>query len=197
LNDDQVESFLTTHSPTPFWHVGLHVLRPNGVANSGTLRSTIRNDHTFCGAQISFLQTIPAVLLPRWQSLEVQSSTAGHLSWTELVDSNIAWKSDDSVEIQFRYELTPESSVFVSLDYNPAFLSFDNIPGDANRGVELPPIQVYFVSACSSTAGTGMDTSSPTSTSSAQLYSQSVLLLTPLPDMSMPFVSPVPVQSSP
>jgi hypothetical protein len=198
---DQVKvasAWTTTRTPTltPFWHVGLHVLRPNGVANSGTLRSTIRNDHTFCGAEISFRQTIPAVLVPRWQSLEmmlVQSSTlAGRLiPWTELTNRDIVWQTDGTVEMQFRHELSPESSLFVSLDYHAAFLSFENIPGDANRGIELPPIQVSFVSTtCSSssvqkTNGTG--TSMHTGRGSAQLYSQSVLLLTPLPDMSMPF----------
>jgi hypothetical protein len=182
-DDNRVK--LESSTTTPFWHVGLHVLRPNGVANSGTLRSTIRNEHTFCGAQISFVQTIPAVLIPRWQSLEVQSSTAGRLSWTDLANTSIAWKSDDSVDMQFRYELPPASSLFVSLDYNPAFLSFDSIPGDANRGVELPPIRVHFVSACNNMDTVG--TRAGTGAGSAQLYSQSVLLLTPLPDMSMPF----------
>jgi hypothetical protein len=175
----------STSIPNAFWHVRLHVLRPNGVANSGTLLTTVRNEHTDCGAKVSFVQTIPAVLLPRWQSLAVQCSTAGRLSWTELADNNIEWKhkshtdtDDSSVVMQFRHELAPESSLSVSLDYNPAFSSFENIPGDANRGVELPPVQVYFVaSACNNR----------NKTSSGQLYSQSVLLLTPLPDMSMPF----------
>jgi hypothetical protein len=179
----------STSIPNAFWHVSLHVLRPNGVANSGTLLTTVRNEHTECGAKVSFVQTIPAVLLPRWQSLAVQSSTAGRLSWTELADNNIAWKhksdtetDDSSVVMQFRHELAPESSLSVSLDYNPAFSSFENIPGDANRGVELPPVQVYFVSSACSNSNFYSN-----STSSAQLYSQSVLVLTPLPDMSMPF----------
>jgi phosphatidylinositol glycan class T len=168
-------------STSDFWHTNLHVFRSTGVANGGTLHATVRNDHPSCGAEVSFVQTLPAVLHPRWQSLTVHSSntsSAGgaddNLQWTDLLENNVAYKSDESVVLQFRHRLPPASSLGISLEYYPAFLSIERIPGDANRGIELPPVHAHFRSDCLPAL-------------SAQLYSQSVLLLVPLPDSSMPF----------
>eukprot|EP00797_Seminavis_robusta_P008509 Sro15_g011290.1 GPI transamidase component (204) ;mRNA; r:128196-128807 len=63
-------------------------------------------------------------------------------------------------------------SLSISLDYRPAFLSFEHFPGDANRGVEIPPAKATFT--CQQQPP-------------IHLYSNSLLLLPPVPDMSMPF----------
>jgi hypothetical protein len=181
--DNQGKVKVESSPITPILHVGLHVLRPNGLAISGTLRSTIGNDHTFCGAQLSFAQTIPAVLVTRWQSLKIQCGTTGCLSWTDLANSSITWRPDDSVDMQFRYELPPASSIFLSR-LTTIQHSFRLIP---YRAMPIVVLNCQFASTCTSTICTGSPISTGTHARTAQLYSQSVLLLTPLPDMGMPF----------
>jgi hypothetical protein len=65
------------------------------------------------------------------------------------------------------------------MDYDEAFLPFQKFPADANRGVDIVPSIATFT--LESTAKTM--TPSPSIT----LYTTSLLILPPVPDMSMPF----------
>jgi phosphatidylinositol glycan class T len=65
------------------------------------------------------------------------------------------------------------------LEYTPSFLTIDDFPGDPNRGRVLPPSSVTVV--CDpSTVPNGQSTKTV-------VYSNSLLLLPPVPDLSMPF----------
>jgi len=64
--------------------------------------------------------------------------------------------------------------LFISVDFDPYFLSLDDFPGDPNRGRELPPAHIRWT--CHSESQYSFD-----------LFSNPILLLPPVPDMSMPF----------
>jgi hypothetical protein len=58
--------------------------------------------------------------------------------------------------------------VVVWLEYTATYLTMDGFPGDPNRGWELPPAMVQCAS-------------------NTIIYSSSMLVLLPVPNMSMPF----------
>lgn len=60
------------------------------------------------------------------------------------------------------------------MDYEPYYLPFEHFPADPNRGFDIPASYATF-----STLGP--------STHSVQLYSNALLIMSPVPDMSMPF----------
>jgi GPI-anchor transamidase subunit T len=114
------------------------------------------------------------------------------LSWHQLDDYHVDFQQDGSYLLNFRHLLPEQSRLELFMDYDPAFLSIDHFPGDANRGFEIPPAQAEFRVALDGTdvchrileqTYSNHNHASPVIT----LYSNSVLLLAPLPDMSMPF----------
>lgn len=78
---------------------------------------------------------------------------------------------EDSAVLLIQAYLEPLASLSISLDYEPAFLSFQDFPGDPNRGFELAP--AVMTMTCY-----GVPTI---------LYSNTLLILPPVPDMSIPF----------
>lgn len=160
---------------SPLWHVDMDVLRRSGQANRGTIVSRIENNDPSCSARVSFVQSLPGVIEPLWQSFEVWSSVDGMIPWKSL-DSHSLDVSETTglVELRFQSSIPPSSSLELSLDYDPAFLLFETFPADPNRGFELPPFHVLFTSLCDSNT-------------SQTLYSNTALLMAPVPDMSMPF----------
>jgi hypothetical protein len=117
---------------------------------------------------VHFRQVIPPFLTPSWQSLEVVSSDDGDGS---IIQPSIEWNNDGTSIVTFSSSTVP-SSLLLSLDYHPNFLTYDDFPGDPNRGRELTPAVVTV--NCQSRI-------------SYQVYSNSPLILPPVPDMSMPF----------
>ena len=81
------------------------------------------------------------------------------------------------------------SSIGISFEYGPSFLTVDDFPGDPNRGRELPPahVTVRCDSPRSASTMTHPRQSSPTTDPVVTVYSNSLILLPPVPDMSMPF----------
>ena len=157
-------------------------------------------------------------------------------------------KKNQYIVLEYEYTILPNHHFILSLDYQPLFLSFEEFPGDANRGFEIPPTKVVFqlfhpLSPITTTTTTSHDnqTINPTTTMKEQqqqqcqesikriqelrhqlssinnpffesfdtsvdtnvmntttrasslvvvqmeLYSNALLILTPLPDMSMPY----------
>lgn len=105
---------------------------------------------------------LPPVLQPRWTSLRVQTESGNVLKWDNLLSHELVF-GEDGVHLTYGWN----ESFSVSLQFDPRFWSLDSIPGDPNRGIELPPVWVDF--------GEGT------------VSSNTVLLLPPLPDLSMPF----------
>jgi hypothetical protein len=167
----------TTPTVTPLWSVDLNVLRPVGLANRGRFISTVRNDHTDCEVvHVNVFQRIPAIVQPLWRSLvvslTVDDDSETLLSWVDLDEHDIQFLDSGAVDLVFGHILPVHSQLILSLDYNPLFLSLDAFPGDPNRGLELPPLTAMF--HCDN---------HPT----VELTSDTVLLLPPVPDLSMPF----------
>ena len=147
------------------------IRRPNSP-NQGRLETwfaTSQDDQQNC--QFQLRQRLPYYMDPQWRSLLITSSTE--------YKATVEWQNEDwSSILRISADKVP-SSLIVSLDYEPAFLSLDEFPGDPNRGRELLPAVISI--QC--------DTTTTTTTSHPHhvLYSNSVMILPPVPDMSMPF----------
>jgi Gpi16 subunit, GPI transamidase component len=179
------------------------VLHPFGSSSTTTTTTITKNK---CSTSVHVQWFLPPIVVPQWQSLQViwedaEQQVERLLDWrkdlhgsitmidpklgsTDLHNKNVF--HDGTLHFQIPHWNVPSSAhaqtLTFSLDYRPAFLSFENFPGDANRGVEIPPASAIFVETCNET----QLTSSPTS---IQLYSNSLLLIPPVPDMSMPVSS--------
>merc|ERR1719162_148813 len=69
------------------------------------------------------------------------------------------------------------------MDYQPKFHSFESFPADPNRGIDIPPSYALFAVPSSS-----LSSSSPLPpTTTIRVYSNALLLMPPVPDLSMPF----------
>jgi len=179
LSDFRLEDTLFTlpalkvKNPPPSWSVDVHLHRPDGIANTGTLSTVLRNPHD-CHALVHVQQHIIPIISPKWRTLRtVLQDTSGELNHTlhsGLSDHNVDFL--DFTAISWSHDLPPRSTLTWEVDYDPMFLPFSKMPGDANRGIELPPARATF--ACQS---------QPTTT----LTSPTVLILSPLQDLSMPF----------
>jgi Gpi16 subunit, GPI transamidase component len=175
----------------PYWKVNTHIYQHGGIAHDGRLSSHLYNHHPDCSATVQAWWDLPLFLSPLWSTLRVNlhlnltlsvNSTIQAIDWIDLDDHVIEFAPDDNhegVSLYWRHILPPQSSLHFSLDYESVFLPFEVFPTDANRGFELPPLRAHFTSACPM-----LDASRP---HSATLYASSHLILTPLPDRSMPF----------
>jgi Gpi16 subunit, GPI transamidase component len=189
--------------------------RPRGVSYSGQLVTQVvvhpsASTNSKCQTSVTVQWFLPPIVVPQWQSLQVVWEDAEEqverlLNWrldlngsitmidpklgsSDLHNNNVF--DDGTLHFQIPQWNVPSSAqsqtLTLSLDYRPAFLSFENFPGDANRGVEIPPASATFLETCPQQI-------LPTP---IQLYSNSLLLIPPVPDMSMPVSSGKCVPSS-
>mmetsp|Transcript_19428 Transcript_19428/g.41526 ORF Transcript_19428/g.41526 Transcript_19428/m.41526 type:complete len:779 (-) Transcript_19428:106-2442(-) len=93
--------------------------------------------------------------------------------------------SDGTMLLERTVHLHPDSSLWMMVDFDEAYLPFQKFPADANRGVDVFPSRATFTPVVSSPPSTA--TSPTRALPSITLYSQSPLVLPPVPDMSMPF----------
>jgi hypothetical protein len=189
----------------PPWSIHYSIELRDGQANSGTLRSTVVSADQACPTLVEVHQVIPGVFKPVWQSLSIHivskngsltsasPSTAASMDrpkqriyWKDLrwSDLRIDDNADETIRLSFRHVLPPSSSLELSLEYKPEFLNFERFPADPNHGFELPPFVAHLSAACTPKSNCSGDTCPAVS---ATLYSDSPLLLAPIPDMSMPF----------
>ena len=129
--------------------------RPQGMAHVGRLETSITNDDVY-EAHLSLFDILPAYV--RITSLYISCDAVR--SYHPI--------HPDSTLLQHQFILPPQSSVRLTIGYDPVLLPFQRFPPDPNRGMELPPSWVVW-------------------NSTHTLYSPSLLLLPPVPDMSMPF----------
>ncbi|KAL3930739.1 MAG: hypothetical protein SGBAC_011631 [Bacillariaceae sp.] len=164
---DTTTSEVPTSSMDPFASVDM-VLRRT-YPQKGRLETWITgNINASSNCLLQFRQVIPPYLTPSWQTLEVLSSCE---EATPKIQPFVEWKEDGASVVTFSSTSIPESIV-MSLEYGPKFVPYDDIPGDPNRGREMPPAVVQF--QCPNNGR-------------FELYSNSPLILPPVPDMSMPF----------
>ena len=188
-------------------------------------------------ADIQLREIIPSFITPKWRSLQakivkttkltgiiadgeedgtsdtltkvspkVEFRTNPSLFGGKKEDNRHSLIQEDAL-VRINTYLPPKSSLVVTLDYDPAFLTFEEFPGDPNRGMEVTPSIATFICGNdhhrSFTYG-GIDyeiminknnTYKSTKTipqsdhdyKTHQLYSNTLLILPPVPDMSMPF----------
>jgi hypothetical protein len=127
-------------------------------------------------------------------------------SSSEQVQASVEWNSDDQSSIlyveafsgpqsssppqqkqeQNKTVLFLPSTLAISFEYGPSFLTLDDFPGDPNRGRELPPGRVT-VQCNQPPPPISHHTTTIRSPDPVMVYSNSLILLPPVPDMSMPF----------
>lgn len=130
----------------------------SAMTHVGTLFTRIQTN-----VPVTVHQHLPPILQPQWTSLKVQTESGQSLTWSNLLSHDIIFDTD-GVHLTYGWNET----FSMSLQFEPRFWSLDSIPGDPNRGIELPPLVVDFAQG-------------------SFLSSKTVLLLPPLPDLSMPF----------
>ena len=108
------------------------------------------------------------------------SSCKTQISLSELQDHKLTLHPDGTILLERTVILQPDSSLWMLVDFDEAYLPFQKFPADANRGVDLPPCVATFTPMLPSP-------SSKTAPPSITLFTTSLLLLPPVPDMSMPF----------
>lgn len=179
-----------------------------GVSKTGTFRTQIYNSHTECPVNItSFKDIFPIeTVSPVLQSLVIQirsGNGAGRYHLKEGSHHHISYPfhhnyydllqylDDGSAVVQFTnlqngIELPPDSSLWISIDYEPVLKPFEEYPADPNRGVNIPPSHVT-ISVDPSHYCSSLFPFSSFPSNQVRLYSPSVLVVPPVPDMSMPY----------
>mmetsp|Transcript_725 Transcript_725/g.1736 ORF Transcript_725/g.1736 Transcript_725/m.1736 type:complete len:687 (+) Transcript_725:143-2203(+) len=163
------------------------------------LRDVSVSSSSFPSCRMVYRQVLPEVMIPLWRTLSVvypdgddEDEINGYYHNDEdaanphpRLIASVDWDPEHrnsvlSVEAFSSQGTTPSvssplpSTIHVSLEFDPAFLTIDDFPGDPNKGWVIPPSRVTVV--CEG---------SPSRTTIA--YSNPLLLLPPVPDLSMPF----------
>ena len=176
--------------------VAIHQVIRRHSNNNGRFESSISIDPTreTSECKLMYRQIIPSFMTPSWRSLQISTQyvSANDESqssvWTPLapqeriaednIKVSVKWNSEQHNSILFVTIPNTEDGILPSLatitmEYEPAFLTLDEFPGDPNRGQVVPP---------------GKVTKLCTGNSAPELYySNAVLLIPPVPDLSMPF----------
>lgn len=158
--------------------------------------------------QLSYRQVFPEFVTPMWRTLEIvdgnrkdgsdssSSNSDNNMNRiSPLVKATVEWKPDDRSSILhvtataggggLEQPKTLPSALVISLEYSPTFLTLDDFPGDPNRGRELPP--ALLTVHCHPRIVEGGKRLTDYDGIRLSVYSNSLLLLPPVPDMSMPF----------
>ena len=190
-----------------YWKVQTHLYRPYpGQAYRGTYSGMIQNQLMGCdGINIHVHQAIPAIVEPIWQSLHVRIHHAPNMTphqsplsslqsiivpWHELDDYHVDFQSDGSFIFEMQHMVPSQMILEIVFDYEPKFINVDYFPADANRGFDIPPMIVQILNLELDGTDICHDILQQTYRDSipmVTLYSNTLLLLAPLPDMSMPF----------
>mmetsp|Transcript_1821 Transcript_1821/g.3691 ORF Transcript_1821/g.3691 Transcript_1821/m.3691 type:complete len:812 (-) Transcript_1821:1386-3821(-) len=99
---------------------------------------------------------------------------------SDLPQHNLILQNDGSIHFERIIKLVPDSSLWTMIDFYEAYLPFQKFPADANRGVDVVPSLATFTPL-------EMAEMPPFDAVSTTLYSPPLLILPPVPDMSMPF----------
>lgn len=179
------------------YSAGINQVLRRHHTNQGRFESSIElnplfdmdnDDNSILSCQLKYRQSFPNFLTPMWRSLRIinsdnnDASTVGDAFYanSDQLQPSVTWNQRDQSSIltveAFSHPINAKSlpSTFsVSFEYAPSFLTIDDFPGDPNRGRVLPPASVTV--RCE---GHSTDTI---------VYSNGLLLLPPVPDLSMPF----------
>lgn len=191
---------------SPLFGISRTVQRPLGLSSIGTIVSVFRYDqtaslkHHSASVQVEAFDVLPGALvkpkihtlrmmlyegggagtdrfIPPSNTNECSSNQSSPLRCTEVLLSDLqkhklVLNSDGTWLIERTVMLNSDSSIWMMVDFDEAFLPFQKFPADANRGIDAFPSRARF----------SIDAATPIT-----LYSSSLLLMPPVPDMSMPF----------
>ncbi len=104
------------------------------------------------------------------------------LSLAQLQGHKLTLHPDGTILLERTVFMQTDSSLWMMVDFDEAYLPFQKIPADPNRGVEICPSEATFTPVLSLPL---LETPYPPP--SVTLYSPSLVILPPVPDMSMPF----------
>ncbi|KAL7507199.1 hypothetical protein ACHAXN_004418 [Cyclotella atomus] len=192
----------------PVFGIARTIQRPLGIAGPGTLVTVVRvgENTPAASVRVDSLDVLPGHLMrpkmPTMRMVLFQGGGAGSANFVpiggydsdtclidrqcgmynrttlvmaDLQNYNITSHTDGTVYLERSVDLAPDSSIWMMVDYDEAYLPFQKFPADANRGVDIFPSCATFTPITSSQEP------------SITLYSPSLLVLPPVPDMSMPF----------
>jgi hypothetical protein len=143
----------------------------------------MKEEDTNC--QFIYRQVFPNFFSPVWQSLSIDArSNDSNDEVGKRIFASVKWIPEDGTSILHVHGFTNghelPSKIVISLEYDPSFLTLDDFPGDPNRGRELPPAHMTIHCMHSSQGQTSL-------LNPVSVYSNTLLVLPPVPDMSMPF----------
>mmetsp|Transcript_14598 Transcript_14598/g.20823 ORF Transcript_14598/g.20823 Transcript_14598/m.20823 type:complete len:627 (+) Transcript_14598:133-2013(+) len=117
-----------------------------------------------------------------------QTSTVSSLDMNDLTSYSLTTSEDGSVTLAFRTSIPSDKSIFITMDYLPRFLPFDKWSPVPNRGVDVTPSYATFtILPALSMCATTKSSTFVQQPYSFQLYSNSLILMPPVPDLSMPY----------
>ena len=201
---------------------------PKGIANHGTFYTVYRRGiqdriDDPAAVFVETMDTYPRFIKPLLQSLSVRlyhghgagssnfvpskGAVFSDLLQRRIGHNNLAGRgefvltpcSDGSVSLMVTTALPPDSSLWISLEYAPRFLSFEHYPSDPNRGVDVLPSYGDFRLISKTSEGAVCSSGNSFNRTlgdcffgnedagSVRLYSPSAIVMPPVPDMSMPF----------
>eukprot|EP00554_Chaetoceros_debilis_P002843 CAMPEP_0194092660 /NCGR_PEP_ID=MMETSP0149-20130528/47553_1 /TAXON_ID=122233 /ORGANISM="Chaetoceros debilis, Strain MM31A-1" /LENGTH=707 /DNA_ID=CAMNT_0038777685 /DNA_START=77 /DNA_END=2200 /DNA_ORIENTATION=+ len=163
------------------------------------------------GVIVSLVDVFPKIIIPVYHSMRI-FVVEGMGSGDEFHAFDSEFQSEHSIdgysvtqynirELDHKLTLTPtsdeptletlsitmvipeDSSIYVQLEYEPRFLSFEEFPADPNRGFDVPPSIATF----SCNAVDNSHTNANANRNIAHVYSNALLIMPPVPDLSMPF----------
>ncbi len=197
---DEVTIDEQTSSSNFLYSIGIEQALRRHHTNQGRFESSVElnplvntTDNTI-SCQLKYRQTFPNFLSPIWRSLRIINSDiddttnvgGAFYSNSDDLQASVTWDPDDKSTIltieanshKSNMEAKTLPSAFsISLEYAPSFLTIDDFPGDPNRGRVLPP----------ATVSVHCDHSTEVHNTNMIVFSNSLLLLPPVPDLSMPF----------
>ncbi|KAL7521986.1 hypothetical protein ACHAWX_006682 [Stephanocyclus meneghinianus] len=215
VGEDTISHDLTTKESA--FGISRSVQRPLGIAGGGTLVSVVRYGHGTASqlpkVRVESFDVLPGhVIKPRMHTLRMalyQGNGAGDssfvppggydhescansavsfqqcgvinrtsIAFSDLQNYKLTLHRDGTIVLEKTMDLAPDSSLWMMVDYDEAYLPFQKFPADANRGVDMFPSHATF---------TPISKSFPSPQFSTTVYSSSLLILPPVPDMSMPF----------
>jgi len=166
------------------WEISRAIKPYKGMSpTTGRLYTQVENHHG-CSSTLLLHDLYPTRLLqPQFHTLQFFLQTKDKDSPQLFVPPNfqiLTPEENMSIATLFlNTTLPPYSSLSLSIEYETHFLSVESFPANPHRGFDIPPSYAHLSSLCSS---------SPTSQNPTTiLYSPSLILLPPVPDMSMPF----------
>ncbi len=90
-------------------------------------------------------------------------------------------------QLEVRMRIPPQSTVFLTYDFEKSILRYTEYPPDANRGFDVAAAVITILNPRKTDIGVGTGLSSGARFATSNLRTTSLLLSLPTPDFSMPY----------